>query len=456
MDLFIETHLACQDDEDSESMAKNSTNGPESLRSTLGEYSPCGFFTKTWFEPDMLRKGAPNSPTYEQYWYVWSTILHEWVHHLQMVGTTYGRFHYDISLLAGGCTSAAIRQLIEIRPRDQLRRPLLQDLMDARHDIDEDSLLAGARALRIRQAFWRSGPGTSPVQYSGIALPQSAPSPRVIVEGKKHALGAVHILEGHARSNELVNLVMTAGRESFCEALEKLGELDPYRLVEELITARLVVDDEILCRIICDIAMNPPWPAEDSEVPWEDFHPGWRMVRIVDALKDTRGFRTLLPHLADEGRLEDYHSLYEGILNHFGWQRPEQILPASAECFPWYTNKVVEIRTKSPLAFALNVEHLPLLQKAFPISVDEYVPEDLNTLFASGMDPLTEFEARRVVARIFEKTVYEMLNLRTLTCPIHLTVFPSAAGCPSRCAFQGFFKSTFGITVDQFCAIPFR
>ena len=249
MDLFIETHLACQ------TMRIPEYGKEQHQRAGKSAIHPGGIQPVRLLHEDMVRtryaaQRRPNSPTYEQYWYVWSTILHEWVHHLQMVGTTYGRFHYDISLLAGGCTSAAIRQLIEIRPRDQLRRPLLQDLMDARHDIDEDSLLAGARALRIRQAFWRSGPGTSPVQYSGIALPQSAPSPRVIVEGKKHALGAVHILEGHARSNELVNLVMTAGRESFCEALEKLGELDPYRLVEELITARLVVDDEMLCRII--------------------------------------------------------------------------------------------------------------------------------------------------------------------------------------------------------------
>lgn len=165
------------------------------LHTTLGQYSPSGFFTKTWFSPEDIRLADPGGPTYEQNWHIWSTFLHEWFHHLQIIGTTYGRFHYDITLTAGACISRALRQLFEIHDLGRLRRPVLLDLCRLSNTIDQDPLILGSRAAAIRTALFGDDQDVSTAIPASLTAPLSTSSPHIEVAGNSYVMGGRHILE---------------------------------------------------------------------------------------------------------------------------------------------------------------------------------------------------------------------------------------------------------------------
>lgn len=428
----------------------------QAMLTTFGEYSASGFFTRTWFSDEDLRLGAPQSPTYEQNWHVWSTILHEWFHHLQVVGTVYGRFHYEITMMEGACIARALRQLFESRPLGTLQRPLLMDLLDADDVADDELLILGASAKLIRRALLGDEIEALPTSPEGIALPTSTLSPRVTLEGEEYAVGARHVMESHARSNEEMNLLATVGPECFSKAMETMDTLDPYKLVEELVRVKLGLDDFILSRVLCDIALNPEWPEEGETIAWEDFHPGWRIARMISELGQSSTLKGILPSEMDWERLPEYEDVYIALLDYFRWKQPEDILPTTAERFPWLTAEVIKTRREVPLAFALVMEHMDAMQGVSPVSFGAYTPADVEPRFFEDMDGATEFEATRNVAVIYEKTIPQMLTGRVITCPFHDTVFPSESGCVDRCHFAGFFHSIFGITVEQFIEIPVR
>jgi len=430
-------------------------SGTDGFFAPLGEYLPSGFFTRTWFTPEQLQRAAPGSPTHDASWPVWSTIMHEWCHHLQVIGTTYGRYHYDLLMTEGACISKALHELFDKRPLDTLRRPLLKDLVNST-EIDSDPLILAASYRLVNRALFGDTMKTLPITPRGIALPVSKPCPRVRLNGKTYSIGSRHVLEGHAACNQRMQLLTSLSPSRFEKARAELDILDPYGLVEEVIRTKWGLNDEILTRLLCDIALNPDWPPESGEIKWEDFHPGWRIIRMVEAIRKGKSIQKMLPREADWDQLPAYEGFCQRILDHFGWKWPKDTLPATEESFPWFTARVVQVRTFFPLAFALIVEHEPTVADISSISSDRYTPETQEAKFDLDMNAATEFEARRNVAVIYEKTTYEILSKKTITCPFHNTLFPSDSGCPADCLFRGFFRAVFGITVDQFLTIPLR
>jgi len=130
------------------------------LFATLGEYSPTGFFTKTHFSDEQLRLGVPGEETYEEYWFVRSTILHEWCHHLQVLGTSYGRYAYHRTITCGDALMRSLRSLIELRGPKALHRPFSHDMESSIEELDWKNLTVGLGGQQLLEAMFCTFHGT--------------------------------------------------------------------------------------------------------------------------------------------------------------------------------------------------------------------------------------------------------------------------------------------------------
>ena len=82
----------------------------ELFQETLGIYQPGNFLTKTHFTRDEIKKGRPGSSTYPEYWDIWSVVLHEWFHHLQIVASTFGGAYYKHAIMSGILLRSLIKE----------------------------------------------------------------------------------------------------------------------------------------------------------------------------------------------------------------------------------------------------------------------------------------------------------------------------------------------------------
>jgi len=423
-------------------------------------YNPGAFFTQAQWTREEFENGAPNNPRVEEFWYVWPVTLHEWCHYLQIVGTSFGNEYLETTMMSGSIISSLLKQIFQTHSIEVVSRPLLPHFI---HLCADEKLAWNAIGVHNNFKILLGLQNEKNLLYNDWRpAPKRLPNPKVTIGTLDYYLGALQIMEGHARKNEEIYIKKKSGfsdstLQTIQDKYNNKINLDPYNIAykyfeQELPFAQVEDRDYLFC-VCCDIALNPPSissireKSEDFE--WEDYHPGWRFIRILRHLKHKI-------NIYEPGNQDWLMEIQSELYDTFDW--PSNAYQSSFQDSPMISPFAIHVnktRSLEPLAFALPILFFRTLQKQFPVSFrDYYAPKDADVFFDDLLlNATTQFQAAREVGAIYEKTVHEILKSSKLTCPWHGTIFPPATKCVLNCRFSGFFSNIFGITLEEYCRI---
>jgi len=438
---------------------------PESTNSTrvLGRYEICGFMSQHYFSPDELVLANPNGPNYQQHYYVLSTLFHEYVHHLQIVGTTFGRMYLEILSCIGGSFIDAINELREKHQLKNFVRPLADNFKKYRTSSFTNGVLSDV----LKRAFLGgdSLDGLDVNKYSpginGLSDHVGDVCPIVNVFGKERDLGAFDILESHASANEVAYLQRYAKLrpDVLDHALHSILQI-PYKILLELVQNKVGHDSrpDTLLRVISDIALNPLMKTHLKV--WKDVHPGWRTVRILDALSNDLQIEINIWKQADPKDLNATIELTNSILSHFNWVSSKDALQAEKEPEQpnFFLDQVLSVRSQYPACIALVTEHKDVLINAIPIRSGRYEPRYNDGIIfghrLKEIDMASLFD-HYVAQMIFnEKVVPEIIFSGGLTCPWHNIPITDASDCGTECPLNEIFFDTLKFSIKEYLAMP--
>jgi hypothetical protein len=432
----------------------------------LGSYSIASLFTKYNFskkeEEEASKQNMKNN-------YVTATIFHEWIHHLQIVGTSVGRYLWT-SLFSAGGLSKVILNYIEDGNFNRLRRPILFNLyFDEKFkkyiDFNANvSLMSGLMAKTFLGIVDKSQNNEqmkdifkgNPLFFNQVESPKEKAIPIIKIEDKTYSIGAKHIMESFAWINERMLHASKLNNKEFKKIIRLIHE-EPYYVVDFFLAQELTdLDDGLywLSRMLCDIALNPTFkaPKDHDKWAWEDIHPGWRFVRAVEYLKSLGLKKFSCP--------EETYKLKKLIYDKFGWIDPWESGENDGSIFSWYYNEVKQIRSESPLAFSLCFEKYENLIKkiptfkGFPQMPTKIDIEKLSSEYAS-LTPEQIFHYT-VNLGMIGAVILEVLNSDLKRCPLHNIAFSdnSQNKCIPNCEFEFIFKTNFGMTIKEYFDIP--
>lgn len=430
------------------------------MRHIRAFYRPGAFLTHAQWSEEEIRHGRPGSPRHNEFWYVWAVTLHEWFHHIQIIGSSFGHEYLLCALASGAGLCKQLKEVFRSDSMCSLARPLLAPLLE--HCTSPDDLTQ-AIGLHAHLEILLGLRNEAELIFGNLKSPVESPCPVVRAKGHHVSLGAVHVMEAHARCNEALYLANYSGLasdslKSIFEYLEDLS-CDDYKVyyspsdyVEEQTGVSGFVQKQVFC-LICDVALNPPEPTsiqrDKGTLFWEDYHPGWRFVRATELVSSEL-------HRFDISEDQGLKGIMDLLYREFSWPQDAFRRNLDDPMLRAFAERVCRVRASTPLAFALPIEHFPQLQKEFPVSFRHYRSvEDSGAMFDTvPWNAPTQFEAARQLGGIYEKTVHEVLLRPCVTCPWHGTRMPPATSCEEQCLFPSFFSTALGITLDQYCEIP--
>ena len=429
----------------------------------LGRFSPASLFTKfEFFKWEMDEAMASRSPNEELY-YVQSTLIHEWIHQVQILTTSFGRELMFLLLHSGLMVGEAYAKYVEDGNYSRLRRPLVTNSFfdkKFRKSMTNSQYIGLITGSLVRR-YWG---GNSNAKYldgpfpdllsNRFVQPQTTSCPEIEFEGGALNLGAIHILEGFASLNERIFIYLKFEDAIFHKALKKIPRY-PYHVAEAYIESELGTESVNLwlCRMLYDVALNGCFDPLDSstKVVWEDVHPGWRLVRAVQYLKQKRD---MLKDFSTDTALAVRTSLCEA----FAWTDPWDDHLGFAHIFEGFIPEVLDLRRNHPLTVMFCIENFGELVKRIPFSFGHPPPpsslEHFNVmLLGDGLSVEQKFAGYMQLAMVAE-SVLEILTSVELSCPIHGISLEAANKCVPDCDFVTWFKTVLGMTVDEFTAIP--
>lgn len=416
-------------------------------RTILGTYEPGHFFTQTHFSDEEMKLGLQKK-TAQEYWYVSSTLYHEWFHHLQIIGSSFGYHYLNIVNASGYYFTRYLKNITENRSLDNLLRPLYKN------NTDDDDFEVARSLVHYRKGLLGKLDETESKEKDifascmlrGIEAPKEEVLPVIKPKssGNHHYIGALQIMEGHAHANEMAYLRSFLSEEKY-SGIEALYPINPYRILQLYTSERLKeyqVDILSLFRLICDIALNPDADNKRERgetVLWEDFHPGWRFIKIIDYLESLKEKRN------------NFFEIYLSIFWHFDWETPDAVLKElntnlyRNKNTDWYKDDVIRLRKENPLCFSLLYENDENLIEFFPHLIGRNMPGK-----KLQRDDLFHYEATSLISSIYERTILEILFEDSFTCTLHNTKFPPAKKCKEPCAFIKVLESKIGFSIEQY------
>ena len=314
------------------------------------------------------------------------TALHEAIHLYQTFGTLFGRF------LSSGLNLRSGLVLQTARAAALIRGKVFLDLRAWRDDVDDRSDLCvlinrGIYACdRIERALGHlhgeptiftlaydhtQGISPSGSHFSSVRPPAGERHPRVTCRGREFILTAASLMEAFACY--WTSLAGKASTHSWevdpSEVL--LGLSDAWRSPETFACYALPLalcwdylrhDGVRWFPVIVDLALNgplPPWeevshreaaivefstnrtfsvrnPFANYQWKWEDVHPGWRFVRILEFLRDQRPDLAAVPFLGTEFLRwyppeMDLETFLEQTTQGLGWPEPVELFQQAVE-----------------------------------------------------------------------------------------------------------------------------
>src|ERR1039457_7279710 len=91
----------------------------------LGIYNAGSYLTNTFFSKEEIRRSQPRKGKgYDlNYYYVFTTLLHEYYHHLQIIGTSFGRDYTQSIFGFGAMISKICKECFVNGVPEKFRRP---------------------------------------------------------------------------------------------------------------------------------------------------------------------------------------------------------------------------------------------------------------------------------------------------------------------------------------------
>lgn len=430
-------------------------------------YSPASLFTKFSFKQWEIETAKKKDEARKECYYVLSTFMHEWMHHLQFVGTTIGRELLHL-LFATGILSRAIKKYVEQGNYARLRRPFIFNYyFDKEFKKNFDlKISSGMFSGLIANAYLGFGPElddkvplksilkNDDIKLKNIEPPQKEEIPLIKIGKKEYYLGSWHIMESFASIHEKIYLFSILKGDKLKEAINAI-QFDPYWIIEKYVEQELNFQDNMfwLTRALCDLALNPCFNLKKNEDKWlwEDIHPGWRLVRAVEYLQ-SKNINKPLSFSKDAIEIKNM------IQTALGWIDPWEDYKLQKDLFPWYLKEAIEIRKTKPGAFAFCTEnHDYLMTKIqpfvghapFPTSI---VKEDLS-FDTDSYSPAETYDVFLKMA-VFGEQVIKLFRKTEIHCPYHNLSFPPNDDCVPGCSFAESFKNFMGITFSEYSKIP--
>ena len=208
------------------------------------------------------------------------------------------------------------------------------------------------------------------IDFYNAKPPLNSPNPIYISGGKVYTISAFQIIEGHARCCEIDHsiLLKELHKLDFNEWLkifEETSIIDPYELVLQMVSETLGGDYFKVLTIAetcCDIALNPDLHNGPDTQQWEDIHPGWRFIHILELLKKLKI------------RKNDFNNpdkIGEMICEELNWARPIDALSKWLGGDPFlkiYDNDVKLMRSEMPFMLGDVSMYLNEIAKTFPLN----------------------------------------------------------------------------------------
>jgi len=432
----------------------------ERYEDILGSFHSGSLYTKFEFTKNELEKAFVEKYLRE-YFYVNSTLLHEWCHFIQAISTSIGRRLSDYLIASGTFLSRTFRNYVMEGNLERIRRPLIFNFFyddRLRESLDETAYLGFIFGALVRGILGHDSSPELMVIFENplfepnfFKKPKNAMCPIIEINGSQCILGAWVIFESFASINEKVYIGEIFDKGEYRKILNSIP-LYPYYIIELHVRQEISGFNYRFVRALCDLALNPciECANENNKRDWEDIHPGWRLVRSVEYVRELGIDITLLSE-------EEILEVIKAIEKHYGWKNPwEEKLAEFAS--PYFLNDLHMIRERHPSALFLCTENFSLLKSYFPLFIGKPgIPKDiLKTSSEFGLkdfNPETNFVAFLQYATItgqFSSILLEP-NIR---CPLHNLPFPPNHNCVEDCEFEMWFKTLLGISLEDYIRIP--
>lgn len=290
------------------------------LRETLGLFYPYTGFIRYPFDPAILTNIDYEKDTLEQI-RLDSAYYHEFVHHLQSIGTTFAAgLHWNWGLLKQAmilyCRLQGYRAAQGLQTHISFKALLNSDAKDLT-DLTEILMIssnAGEVALARLNAkdFAEVGLDNLP-SFSNDS--KFLPAPYITNNGSKVSLTGRTILEGQAASlqieelNYAKNYGLSQGRLD--QLLKLMPTADEYWVARRLFKSSLPESHSLDFYLLLDYALNSKViPVPKTKEEWIETHPGYRFERALRVYKSVQAVDW---DLGLKG--QDWDTLYESIRN---------------------------------------------------------------------------------------------------------------------------------------------
>lgn len=257
----------------------------------LGEYKPCSYEIKLYYDTDFLKKSLSNDKLRGEYML---TCYHEWIHYLQFLFSTFGRY-LTFSLRYEAITALKIANDI-VKDGNKIRIPLYQNF-DRLNEEAKEKLYFNRLSVLCRNLLHGEQylDPDYPLYYYSAERPSFSPNPIYVYDNKPFTISALQVIEGHANSAETDYLFITSKIYGYdMDDLSNIlrsrhKKIDPYSIILYMISEKFDIEyfqGTFFNQLICDIALNPILDNNVPTIPWEDIHPGWRLKKCIDAALD--------------------------------------------------------------------------------------------------------------------------------------------------------------------------
>lgn len=321
-------------------------NQDNDYRAILGSFVPSRLHLKLVGEEQDYRPpiGAVHRPQNE------ATLVHEQMHYYQTAMTAYGQTVWHSYREAASHVVNEWIRATQSSPKNR-RIPLAYlAKRSKRHQafaMLEDRTCKEILGLLSARSYVH--PPTRKLEELGLHLVEKPwqISPSITVDGETYLLHGIDILESHAKFLEgtyslIMNDIPMADtinprkipKRYYVTFLWFIQEVGPERILE--------------FPVICDLALQALWSdPPKSELEWRASHPGWRFVKLTDALKARRP----LPFSNTKDALERYTAYCVELLSNCGFPTLDETLERTLSRYDKPELTRLEIRMMDALRF---------------------------------------------------------------------------------------------------------
>lgn len=286
-----------------------SSSEQESLNAILGSFDPRAFFT--WFPGSITDYSTAASATSSDEELLRNgTSVHEYVHFLQSIGTSYGfsiRGHWWNRLLKTYQTYVTLCKF-HFAKNEKVPFPITEYSRSPIREIREVARILlsypGAEVEKARYLPLDLTTRLADLKIVELSDSQIPACPTIRVKGTEKPLCGLYLMESHARMIEESYLrLITQDSERTRRICEKLSNDDRYKVAFWAFMAFMPKERAIEFFFILDLALNTevnPVPKSNEEYILS--HPGHRYLALLQSASRVGSLDVTAHHFASEVR----------------------------------------------------------------------------------------------------------------------------------------------------------